>query len=65
MNVRDRNLLRPRGSLDAGSERHEFVVGNNRDWPQGEIRHNLEVVLATRCESLTECSCGLAVGLPL
>jgi DNA-binding transcriptional MerR regulator len=30
-----------------------------------QIRHNLEAVLAARCESLTECSCGLAAGLPL
>jgi MerR family mercuric resistance operon transcriptional regulator len=30
-----------------------------------QIRHNLEAVLAARCESLTECSCGMAVNMPL
>jgi DNA-binding transcriptional MerR regulator len=30
-----------------------------------QIRRNLEAVLDARCESLTECSCGLATGIPL
>jgi DNA-binding transcriptional MerR regulator len=29
------------------------------------IRHNLEAVQGARCESLTDCSCGMAVNLPL
>jgi DNA-binding transcriptional MerR regulator len=30
-----------------------------------QIRENLQAVLAARCDSLTNCSCGMAPGLPL
>jgi MerR family mercuric resistance operon transcriptional regulator len=30
-----------------------------------QIRENLHAVLAARSDSLTNCSCGLALGLPL
>ena len=30
-----------------------------------QIRENLHAVLAARCDSLTNCSCGMARGLPL
>jgi hypothetical protein len=30
-----------------------------------QMRKNLQAVLEARCDSLTNCSCGLATGLPL
>jgi DNA-binding transcriptional MerR regulator len=30
-----------------------------------QIRENLQAVLSARCDSLTNCSCGMAPGLPL
>jgi hypothetical protein len=30
-----------------------------------QIRENLQAVLAAKCDSLTNCSCGMATGLPL